>query len=93
MLEKGEACSYDIAFIDADKSNYRLYYELVLQLLRPGGVLMIDNVLWGGSVANPEKTDADTSAIRNLNAFVHVDERVSMSMLPVGDGLTVVRKR
>ena len=73
--------------------NYQSYYEHVLALLRKGGLLLIDNVLWGGSVANPDKTDKDTEAIRTLNTFLHGDNRVSLSMLPVGDGLTLALKR
>ncbi len=83
---------FDFAFIDADKSNYDGYYEACLRLLRSGGVIAIDNVLWGGDVADPAKTDADTSALRALNEKIHRDERVDLAMLPVGDGLTIVRK-
>jgi predicted O-methyltransferase YrrM len=88
-----EAESFDFAFIDADKRNYELYYELCLQLLRPGGLLLIDNVLWSGAVADPSIQDEDTVAIRELNRKVHRDERVELSMLPVGDGLSLVRKK
>ena len=93
MSDSGEEGSFDFGFIDADKTNYQYYYEHVLALLRTGGLLLIDNVLWGGSVANPEKTDKDTEAIRALNTFLHHDDRVSLSMLPVGDGLTLALKR
>ena len=93
MRDAGEENTFDFGFIDADKLNYQSYYEHVLALLRKGGLLLIDNVLWGGSVANPDKTDEDTEAIRNLNAFLHADDRVSLSMLPVGDGLTLALKR
>ena len=93
MCDSGEEGSFDFGFIDADKTNYQYYYEHVLALLRTGGLLLIDNVLWGGSVANPDKTDKDTEAIRALNTFLHHDERVSLSMLPVGDGLTLALKR
>ena len=93
MCDSGEEGSFDFGFIDADKTNYQYYYEHVLALLRSGGLLLIDNVLWGGSVANPEKTDKDTEAIRALNTFLHHDDRVSLSMLPVGDGLTLALKR
>lgn len=84
---------YDFAYIDADKTNYDLYYELILRLLHPGGVIAIDNVLWGGEVANPAEEDPDTVALRNLNAKVGRDERVDASLLTIGDGLSIVRKR
>ena len=90
-LKIGPAVEFGV--IDADKSNYQSYFEHVLALLRKGGLRLIDNVLWGGSVANPDKTDEDTEAIRNLNTFLHADDRVSLSMLPVGDGLTLALKR
>ena len=86
-------CSFDLAFIDADKENYLVYYESVLSLLRTGGLLLIDNVLWGGSVVDPEKNDDDTNAIRSLNRHLLKDDRVVLSMLPVGDGLTLVMKK
>ena len=93
MRDAGEEGTFAFGFIDADKANYQSYYEHVIALLRTGGLLLIDNVLWGGSVANPDKTDEDTEAIRALNTFVHHDDRVSLSMLPVGDGLTLALKR
>jgi caffeoyl-CoA O-methyltransferase len=93
LLAGGEAGKYDFAFIDADKPNYRAYYERCLSLVRAGGLVAIDNTLWSGSVADPEVNDADTRAIRELNAFLHHDERVALSMLPVGDGLTLALKR
>ena len=93
LLDEGGAGNYDFAFVDADKENYPAYYELCFQLLRPGGLLLIDNVLWGGSVADPTDQEADTRSIRQLNQLVHHDSRVQTSMLPVGDGLTIVRKR
>ncbi len=93
LLAAGAAGSFDFAFIDADKPGYDAYYEGVLQLLRPGGVVAIDNVLWGGAVAEPSKQDEDTTAIRKLNAKLRDDRRVSLSMLPVGDGLSLARKR
>ncbi|NNG03345.1 MAG: SAM-dependent methyltransferase, partial [Inquilinus sp.] len=82
-----------LAFIDADKGNYGRYYEDCLALLRPGGLIMIDNVLWGGSVADPADTSPSTVAIRELNAHLHEDGRVDLSMVPIGDGLTLARKR
>lgn len=84
---------FDIAFIDADKQNYRTYYEEVLKRLNPGGVILIDNVLWLGRVADPTEDDADTVAIRELNDAIQADARVESVLLPIGDGLTLVRKR
>ena len=81
--------SFDFAFIDADKDNYLAYYEKCLELVRKGGLIAIDNVLWGGSVIDQEKQDGDTMAIRELNDFMSKDSRVSMSMIPIGDGLTL----
>lgn len=81
---------FDFAFIDADKPGYADYYELCLQLVRPGGLIAIDNTLWGGSVADETATDEDTVAIRKLNALVHQDSRVFSTLVPVGDGLTLV---
>jgi caffeoyl-CoA O-methyltransferase len=88
LLADGGADSYDFMFIDADKGNYDGYYERGLQLVRPGGLIAVDNVLWGGSVAKPERDDADTRAIRALNDKIRNDPRVDTAMLPVGDGLT-----
>ncbi|MSP50768.1 MAG: SAM-dependent methyltransferase [Alphaproteobacteria bacterium] len=93
LLKTGHAGTFDFAFIDADKSNYDAYYEGALKLLRRGGLIAIDNVLWGGSVADPAKNSPDTKAIRKLNAKIHKDKRVSASLLPIGDGLTLARKR
>jgi predicted O-methyltransferase YrrM len=93
MLARAQAGSFDFAFIDADKQSYLDYYECSLQLLRRGGLMAIDNVLWNGQVADPSITDPGTKAIRALNDRVLQDERVSMSLLPIGDGLTLVRKR
>lgn len=93
LLEHGAAGSFDFMFIDADKTNYRQYYERGLNLLRQGGLMAIDNVLWSGAVADPTQDDEDTLAIRDLNAAVHADQRVSMTMIPIGDGLTLARKR
>jgi predicted O-methyltransferase YrrM len=86
----GEA-PFDMAFIDADKENYDAYYEAALQLVRPGGVVLIDNVLWSGAVADPAKTSVATQAIRRLNAKIHADPRVESMILPLGDGLTLAR--
>lgn len=92
LLAEGKEGSFDFAFIDADKTNYQIYYELCLKLIRQGGVIVIDNVLWGGAVTDSNRNDADTEAIRDLNQFIATDERVSISMIPVGDGLTVAVK-
>jgi predicted O-methyltransferase YrrM len=89
----GEAGTYDFAFIDADKGGYDAYYERCLDLLRPGGLIAIDNVLWSGHVARLPAKDADTAALQALNDKLHYDERVDLSLLPVGDGLTLARKR
>jgi caffeoyl-CoA O-methyltransferase len=93
LLANGEAGRYDFAFIDADKENYVHYYERVLELLRPGGLGLADNTLWYGRVADPEDADADTVAIRHFNEHLHRDERVDLSLLPIGDGLTLARKK
>ena len=89
----GAAGTYDFAFIDADKENYVGYYERVLELLRPGGLIVVDNTLWSGRVADPEDAEADTVAMRHFNDHLHLDERVDLSLVPVGDGLTLARKR
>lgn len=93
LLAEGAENSFDFAFIDADKLNYDAYYERALRLVRPGGLIAIDNVLWGGSVADPSDQDADTRAIRDLNDKIHRDPRVDMSLLPLGDGVTLALKR
>jgi len=93
-LAAGEAGRHDFAFIDADKSNYAHYYERCLQLLRPGGLIAIDNVLWSGRVAKPAAPgDADTLALQALNRALHDDARIDLALLPIGDGLTLARKR
>jgi caffeoyl-CoA O-methyltransferase len=84
---------FDFVFIDADKANYDNYYECALQLVRTGGLIAIDNVLWHGRVVDPQMNDADTLAIRALNKKIHEDSRVAMSMLPISDGLTLCLKR
>lgn len=93
LLDDGQAGTFDFAFIDADKSNYLGYYEKSLALLRQGGLIAVDNVLWSGKVADSSDQDKDTIAIRELNDFILKDKRVTMSMLPIGDGLTLARKR
>ena len=85
--------SFDLAFIDADKSNYRGYVEGALLLVRSGGLIAIDNVLWSGRVIDPAETDEDTQAIRDLNADLATDERVDIAMVPIADGLTLLRVR
>jgi len=91
LLEQGVDI-FDFAFIDADKKNYDMYYEYCLQLIRPGGLIAIDNVLWDGAVADAAINDADTVAIRNLNQKIHTDSRVEISLVPIADGLALVRK-
>ncbi len=93
LIAGGDAGRFDFGFIDADKENYQGYFERVLALLRAGGLVAIDNVLWGGSVANPTKQDKDTGAIRAFNNALHGDARVDLSLVPIGDGLTLARKR
>ncbi|MNS70934.1 putative O-methyltransferase [compost metagenome] len=93
LVAEGCAGTFDFAFIDADKERYDTYYELALQLVRPGGLIAIDNVLWGGSVADPADQDADTRALRALNEKLHGDTRIDLAMVPIGDGLTLARKR
>jgi caffeoyl-CoA O-methyltransferase len=93
LLAEGAADSFDFAFVDADKTGYDAYYELALQLVRPGGLIAFDNVLWSGRVADPNAQDADTTALRALNRKLHADARVDLSMLPIGDGLTLARRR
>lgn len=93
FLTAGQAGSFDFAFIDADKSNYIRYYEQALQLVRPGGVIAIDNVLWSGDVADPTVQDASTQAIRALNQKLHQDDRIWLSLVPISDGLTLALKK
>ena len=93
LASAGGFASYDFVFIDADKTEYVAYYELALQLLRPGGLVVADNTLWSGRVADPEVADEDTVAIRHFNEHLHRDERIDLSLVPIGDGLTLARKR
>uniref|UniRef100_A0A0G4HVQ0 Caffeoyl-CoA O-methyltransferase n=1 Tax=Chromera velia CCMP2878 TaxID=1169474 RepID=A0A0G4HVQ0_9ALVE len=94
LKEAGETGTFDFAFIDADKVNYRGYYEKCLELLRPGGVIAVDNVLWGGSVLkNPDEMNEDTKAIVELNAFLREDSRVDAVMTAIADGCYLVRKK
>lgn len=91
-IAHGEKGRYDFAYIDADKTGYDAYYERCLQLLRPGGLITIDNVLWSGAVIDEDDRDEDTVALRELNAKIGRDKRVDAALLPMGDGLMVVRK-
>jgi predicted O-methyltransferase YrrM len=93
LLSQGGQESFDFAFIDADKGNYINYYERLLELLHPGGVIAVDNVLWDGKVADPVNIEPDTLAIRAFNEHLRADERISLSLVPIGDGLTLAMKR
>jgi predicted O-methyltransferase YrrM len=93
LMAEGQANSFDFAFIDADKSNYPTYYEQALQLVRPGGLIAIDNVLWSGQVADPTVQDTRTNAIRQFNEALYRDERIVLSLVPIADGLTLAMKR
>lgn len=93
MIANGDQGQFDFIFIDADKANYDRYYERGLVLLRSGGLLAIDNVLWHGRIIDRDNNDPDTIAIRELNKKLKADERISLSMLPIGDGLTLAVKR
>jgi len=93
MRARGESGRFDFAFIDADKSSYGDYYEKCLELLRPGGLIAIDNTLWSGEVADRAKQGRDTRALRALNDTLAADDRVDVAMLTVGDGVTLARKR
>lgn len=89
----GEAGTFDLAFIDADKTGYSTYFEHCLRLVRPGGLILVDNTLWYGTVADPDDTRADTLAIRAFNEALHHDDRIDLSLTPIGDGLTLARRR
>ena len=93
FIKDGRSGSYDLAFIDADKTGYDSYYERVLQLLRKGGVLMIDNVLWSGRVADPKANDESTAALKAINTKIHGDNRVDAGLLPLADGIYMCVKR
>ena len=92
LISDGCRDRYDFSFIDADKINYQHYYEKSLVLIRPGGLIAIDNVLWSGKVLDDKNEDPDTKAIREFNNKLYHDKRVSISMIPIGDGITLVRK-
>lgn len=93
LLAAGQAGTFDYAFVDADKGAYDLYYERCLELVRPGGLIAVDNTLWDGKPADPAVNDVDTAAIRALNAKLHADARVTLCFLPFADGLTLLLKR
>jgi predicted O-methyltransferase YrrM len=92
-LAAGDAGKYDFAFIDADKTAYLAYYERLLRLIRPGGLIAVDNTLWSGAVADPGDHEADTLALREFNEHLLADQRIDLSLLPIGDGLTLARRR
>ncbi len=93
LLADGQAAQFDFAFIDADKVNYQQYYDRLLELIRPGGLIAVDNTLWSGQLADPDVDDADTLALRSFNKSLHGDDRIDLSLVPIGDGLTLARKR
>jgi predicted O-methyltransferase YrrM len=93
LLQDGGGDTFDYVFIDADKTGYSKYYELSLQLVRRGGLIIVDNVLWDGKVADPGVNDEDTLALKAFNRKLYSDDRISLSMVPIGDGLTLARKR
>ena len=92
LMDEGRAGTFDFVFIDADKQNYPRYYELSFQLLRPGGLMAVDNTLWSGDVADPNNMEPGTRAIRRFNEMLKKDDSVDISLVPIGDGLTLVRK-
>lgn len=94
LLANGEASTFDFAFIDADKNNYAAYYDRCFQLVRQGGLILVDNVLWYGRVADPAMNeDSRTQAIKQINQQIYHDDRVQISLIPIGDGLTIARKK
>lgn len=93
LLAQGGEGRFDMAFIDADKTNYTRYFDRCLTLVRPGGLILFDNTLWDGRVADPDDQEEDTRAIRALNDRLLADRRVTLSLVPIGDGLTLARKR
>ena len=93
LIAEGQAGTFDFAFIDADKENYEAYFERSLQLVRNGGLIVIDNVLWSGRVADPQVQDTNTTALRSFNDKLRKDPRVTLSVVPIGDGLTLALKR
>ena len=93
LIEEKHSSSFDFIFIDADKANYQNYYELCLELLNPNGIIIFDNVLWSGAVADMDDKSKNTIILRDLNEILFNDQRIDLSMIPVGDGLTIVRKK
>ena len=93
LIEDGQASTYDFSFIDADKINYQSYYEYSLTLVKPGGIIAVDNVLWSGQVIDENDFEPATRAIRSFNEQLYQDDRVSISMVPIGDGLTLAYKK
>jgi predicted O-methyltransferase YrrM len=93
LIAAGDRDSYDFAFVDADKGGYGAYYDRLLQLVRPGGVIAFDNVLYGGDVLRPDSDDENLATVQRLNRTLATDDRVDISMLPLADGLTLARKR
>lgn len=93
LIAEGEGGAFDFAFIDADKSSYPGYLERCLELLRPGGLLAVDNTLWSGRLVDERNQDPDSCALREFNRTLHADQRVDLSLVPIGDGLTLARKR
>lgn len=93
LIDQGQQRSFDMAFIDADKENYDSYYEHCLRLIRPNGLIVLDNMLWNGKVADPTANDPDTKAIRELNRKLKEDNRVDLSLIPMADGISLARKR
>ena len=92
FLDEGQQGTFDFAFIDADKGNYDTYYEQCLQLVRVGGLIAVDNVLWSGAVVNDDAQDPDTVALRAINKTLYSDHRIDISLVPIGDGITLLRK-
>lgn len=93
LVEEGQEGTFDVAFIDADKPSYPTYYELCLMLLRQGGMLLVDNVFWSGKVADDKINDEGTVQMRSFNAQLAIDDRIDLAIIPIGDGLTIARKR
>lgn len=93
LLDEGQASDFDLAYIDADKESLSEYYEQCLKLVRPGGLVAVDNTLWKGRVTDPDDTTASTRAVRAFNEKVYADDRVDLSLVPIGDGVTLARKR
>lgn len=93
LLAAGEAGGFDFAFLDADKENYARYFELLLALVRPGGLIVADNTLWSGRVVDPANDEPSTVALRRFNGQLHRDKRVDLSLVPIGDGLTLALRR